>query len=134
MGTQAARARRFKALHERDGAFLIPNPWDAGSARILAGLGFEALATTSAGFANALGRRDGEVTLEEKVLHCRELSAATNLPVSADLENCFARDPEKAAEMIVRVAEAGVVGGSIEDYSGDPTRPIYDFDHAVERA
>ena len=133
MVTQMEKAKRFEALHARDGAFVIPNPWDTGSARLLAGLGFEALATTSSGFANALGRVDGEVTREEKIEHCRTLCAATDLPVSADLEKCFADEPEKAAETIILAAQAGVVGGSIEDYSGDPSNPIYDFDLAVER-
>jgi 2-methylisocitrate lyase-like PEP mutase family enzyme len=131
--TQREKAERFKALHEREGAFVIPNPWDAGSARLLAGLGFEALATTSAGFANTLGRLDGEVTLSEVLGHCRDLCAATDLPVSADLENCFAHEPERAAETIRLAAQAGLVGGSIEDYSGDPSNPIYDFGPAVER-
>ena len=131
--TQKKKAELFKALHEREGAFLIPNPWDAGSARLLAGLGFEALATTSAGFANSLGRLDGEVTRDEVIEHCRDLCAATELPVSADLENCFADDPERAAETILLGARAGLVGGSIEDYSGDPSNPIYEFAHAVER-
>jgi len=133
MITQAEKAERFKALHERDGAFIIPNPWDVGSARLLEGLGFEALATTSSGFANTLGRLDGMVTLEEKLAHCRVLCAATDVPVSADLENCFADDPQKAAKTILLAAETGVVGGSIEDYSGDEAKPIYDFNLAVER-
>jgi 2-methylisocitrate lyase-like PEP mutase family enzyme len=131
--TQKEKAERFKALHEREGAFIIPNPWDAGSARLLAGLGFEALATTSAGFANSLGHLDGEVTRDEVIKHCRDLCAATELPVSADLENCFADDPEGAAETILLGARAGLVGGSIEDYSGDPSNPIYEFSLAVER-
>lgn len=130
MATQLEKAERFRALHQRGGAFLIPNPWDAGSARLLQGLGFEALATTSAGFAQALGRLDGSVTLEEKLEHCRTLAAVTDLPISADLENGFADPPEKAAQTITRAAEAGMVGGSIEDYSGSE---IYAFDLAVER-
>ncbi|MGB7922661.1 MAG: isocitrate lyase/phosphoenolpyruvate mutase family protein [Pyrinomonadaceae bacterium] len=133
MATQLEKAERFKALHEREGAFVIPNPWDVGSARLLAGLGFEALATTSAGFANSVGRLDGQVTLHEALQHCRDLCAATALPVSADLENCFADDPAKAAETILLAAQAGLVGGSIEDYTGDPSNPIYDFELAVER-
>lgn len=133
MATQEEKAERFKALHEREGAFIIPNPWDVGSARLLAGLGFEALATTSAGFANSLGRLDGEVTLNELIEHCRDLCAATDLPVSADLENCFADDPEQAAETILLAARAGLVGGSIEDYTGNPSNPIYDFELAIER-
>jgi 2-methylisocitrate lyase-like PEP mutase family enzyme len=133
MATQKEKAEVFKALHEREGAFLIPNPWDIGSARLLAGLGFEALATTSVGFANSLGRLDGQVAREEALGHCRDLCAATDLPVSADLENCFADDPEKAAETITLAARAGLAGGSIEDYSGLPANPIYDFGLAVER-
>src|SRR5919199_4570428 len=108
MATQLERAERFRALHERAGAFVIPNPWDAGSARLLAALGFEALATTSAGYAFSLGRLDGEVSREEAVEHCRALCAATDLPVSADLENCFADDPEGAAETITLGARAGL--------------------------
>jgi 2-methylisocitrate lyase-like PEP mutase family enzyme len=133
MATQIEKAERFRALHERDGAFVIPNPWDAGSARLLAGLGFEALATTSSGFANSLGRLDGQVSRDEVIEHCRSVSAATDLPVSADLENCFADDPAEAAATILLAAQAGVVGGSIEDYSGDPSDPIYEFELAVER-
>lgn len=131
--TQLERASAFKALHERDGAFLIPNPWDAGSARLLAALGFEALATTSLGFAQTLGRLDGMVTLDELVEHCRDLCAAVDLPINVDLENGFAHEPQDAAQAFLRVAATGVVGASIEDYSGDRTRPIYDFTHAVER-
>ncbi len=131
--TQAEKAQRFQALHSRAGVFVIPNPWDAGSARILEALGFEALATTSAGYAFSVARLDGEVGLEEMIGHCRELCAATSLPVSADLENGYADDPKKAAQTLVRGAEAGLVGGSIEDYSGDPAKPIYDFTLAVER-
>ena len=133
MPTQAEKAERFRALHEREGVFVMPNAWDIGSARLLAALGFEALATTSAGFANALGRLDGQVSLREKLTHCAALSAATDLALSADLEKCFADDPETAAKTITLAAEAGVVGGSIEDFSGDRSQPIYDFDLAVER-
>ena len=133
MATQQDRSERFKALHERDGAFVIPNPWDLGSARLLAALGFEALATTSAGFANSLGRLDGEVSRAEAIEHCRALCASVDLPVSADLENCFADDPAEAAATILAGAEVGLVGGSIEDYTGDPSNPIYDFNLAIER-
>jgi 2-methylisocitrate lyase-like PEP mutase family enzyme len=133
MATQIEKAERFGALHGREGVFVIPNPWDAGSARVLAGLGFEALATTSSGFANSLGRLDGQVSRDEVIEHCRRLSAATDLPVSADLENCFADDPAEAAATILLAAQAGVVGGSIEDYSGDSSNPIYEFGLAVER-
>src|SRR5438128_669158 len=114
MVTQREKADRFKVLHERAGAFVIPNPWDAGSARLLAGLGFEALATTSAGFANSLGRLDGQVTLGEVLEHCRSLCAATDLPISADLENCYADDPAKVAANILLAAQTGLAGGSIE--------------------
>lgn len=133
MITQTEKANAFKWLHERAGAFVIPNPWDLGSARLLSGLGFEALATTSSGFAHTLGRIDGEVTLEETIEHCRLLCASTDLPVNADLENCFADEPEKAAATILRAARAGVVGCSIEDYTKNPSNPIYEFDLAVER-
>ena len=132
MATQLEKANRFKALHERPGAFVIPNPWDIGSARLLAGLGFEALATTSSGFAHAAGVEDGEVTLAQVIDHCRELAAATHVPVSADLENCFADDPQEAAKTITLAARAGVVGGSIEDYS-PAAKSVYDFSLAVER-
>jgi 2-methylisocitrate lyase-like PEP mutase family enzyme len=133
MTTQTEKAKAFKALHERAGAFIIPNPWDLGSARLLAGLGFEALATTSGGFANSLGRLDGEITVDEAIEHCRRLCEATDLPVSADLENCFADEPQKAAATILLAARAGVVGASIEDYTGNPATPIYEFNLAVER-
>lgn len=132
MATQLDKANCFKALHERQGAFVIPNPWDIGSARLLAGLGFEALATTSSGFANAIGVADGEAKQPQVIAHCRELAAATHVPVSADLEDCFADDPKGAAQAIVMAARAGVVGASIEDYSGT-TKSIYDFSLAVER-
>ena len=130
MIAQREKAERFRALHEAPGAFVIPNPWDAGSARLLEGLGFEALATTSSGFAQSLGRLDGSVTLEEKLGHCGALSEATGIPISADLENGFADEPAAVARTIVLAAEAGVVGGSIEDWSGSE---IYDFEVAVER-
>ena len=130
MATQLEKAEKLRALHARQGAFIVPNPWDAGSARFLTALGFEALATTSAGFAFSLGRADGNVTLEEKIEHCRVLCAATALPIIADLENCFADDPKTAAQTILRGAEAGLVGGSIEDWNGSE---IYDFSLAVER-
>ncbi|HVS13443.1 MAG TPA: isocitrate lyase/phosphoenolpyruvate mutase family protein [Thermoanaerobaculia bacterium] len=130
---QHERARRFREMHARERAFVLPNPWDAGSARMLEALGFEALATTSSGFANSLARLDGEVTLDETLAHCRALCAATDVPITADLENGFGADPERAAATVVAAAAAGVVGGSIEDYSGDPAAPIYDLAHAVER-
>jgi len=130
MATQAEKGRAFAALHDDDGIFIIPNPWDAGSARLLQGLGFKVLATTSAGFAQALGKLDGQLSVAEKIEHCRAVCSVTDIPVSADFENGFADSPAQAAANIVRVAEAGVVGASIEDYSGTG---IYDFNLAVER-
>jgi 2-methylisocitrate lyase-like PEP mutase family enzyme len=127
----AVKGEAFQKLHEGE-PFVMPNPWDAGSARVLASLGFKALATTSAGFAFTLGKMDGEVTLDEVVEHIAELDAATGLPVSADLENGFGPDPAHAANAITRAAEAGAVGGSIEDWDRDEGR-LYEFDHAVER-
>jgi 2-methylisocitrate lyase-like PEP mutase family enzyme len=134
--SQSAKAERFRALHDRPGAFVIPNPWDAGTAKLLARLGFEALTTTSAGLAFSLGRRDhdGSVSRDETLENAKAIVDATDLPVAADLENGFGDSPEAAAETILLAAEvAGLVGGSIEDSSGDPRRPIYDFNHAVER-
>ncbi len=153
--TQADKAKRFWALHRlpttagapieaagaglpavalaKVGAFIIPNPWDAGSARVLAGLGFEALATTSAGFAFSLGRRDGMVKRDEVLAHCRVIAEATDLPVAADLENCFGDEPKTVAETIRLAGATGIVGGSVEDASGDDTHPIYDLALAVER-
>src|SRR5262245_123980 len=112
MQTQASRAAAFRALHERPGTFIIPNPWDAGTAKLLASLGFEALATTSLGLANMLGRPDGAgvVSRSEVLENCRLIAGATDLPVNADLENCYAHEPRAAAEMIRLAAEAGVVG------------------------
>src|SRR5471030_2480484 len=133
MRTQMEKAKLFRALHERPGAFIIPNPWDAGTAKLLAWLGFEAIATTSLGVANMLGRPDSTVTRDEVLANCRDIAAATDLPVNADLENCFAHAPEAAAETIRLAAEAGAVGGSIEDYTGDRANPIYEFDLAVAR-
>jgi 2-methylisocitrate lyase-like PEP mutase family enzyme len=130
MTTQERKAAEFHALHEGD-AFVIPNPWDAGSARVLAALGFKALATTSSGFAFTLGRLDGRVTLDEVVAHVEALDEATDLPLSVDLEHGYGPDPESAALAITRVAEVGAVGGSIEDY--DPVGHIYESGHAVER-
>ena len=133
--SQSEKAKKFQKLHEGPGALLIPNPWDAGSARMLTALGYEALATTSAGLAFSLGRRDGEglVTREEVLAHIREIVGASELPVSADLENGFGDAPETAAETIRLGAEAGLVGGSIEDATGDERKAIYDHGHAVER-
>jgi 2-methylisocitrate lyase-like PEP mutase family enzyme len=127
---QERKAAEFRALHEGD-PFVIPNPWDAGSARVLAALGFRALATTSSGFAFTLGRLDGSVALDEIAAHTAALDAATDLPVSVDLENGYGPDPEHAATAVRRAAEAGAVGGSIEDY--DPGGRLYEHAHAVER-
>lgn len=131
----AEAAARFVALHERPGAFVIPNPWDVGTARILHGLGFEALATTSAGLAFSLGKPDAEgaVTRDEALAHARLLVETVPLPVSADLENGFGDDPATVAETVRMAADAGLAGCSIEDATGEPSRPIYDFAHAVER-
>ena len=130
---QSRKAQAFKALHERAGTFVIPNPWDAGSARLLSSLGFQALATTSAGFAFSIGRRDGAVTWDETLSNAKAIVDATDLPVSADLENGFGDDPREVAATILGAAEIGLVGGSIEDATGDAARPIYDFAQAVER-
>jgi 2-methylisocitrate lyase-like PEP mutase family enzyme len=127
---QEKKALEFRALHAGT-AFVIPNPWDAGSARVLAALGFKALATTSSGFAFTLGRLDGRVTLDEVVDHAAALDQATDLPISVDLENGYGADPDDAALAIRRVAQVGAVGGSIEDY--DPSGRIYELRHATER-
>src|ERR687887_986365 len=124
------KGETFHALHAGK-PFVIPNPWDAGSAKVLAKLGFKALATTSSGFAFTLGRRDGDVTLDEVIAHTAALAAATELPVSVDLENGYGPEPEEAALAVTRAAEAGAVGGSIEDY--DPSGRLYDVGHAAER-
>lgn len=131
--TQSEKARVFRLLHERKTAFIIPNPWDIGTARFLAHMGFEALATTSMGYAFSLGQRDNSLSREQVLAHAAELAAATALPVSADLENGFGDDPETVAETIRLAGETGIVGGSIEDASGDPENPIYDLELAVER-
>jgi 2-methylisocitrate lyase-like PEP mutase family enzyme len=128
--TQQEKAERFRALHEGE-PFVIPNPWDAGSARVFEALGFQALATTSSGFAFTLGRLDGAATLDEVAEHIQALDVATDLPVSADLENGYGPAPEEAADAIVQAAEAGAVGGSIEDY--DPDGRLYPLEQAVER-
>jgi 2-methylisocitrate lyase-like PEP mutase family enzyme len=133
MSEQKRKAAAFRALHTRSGAFAIPNPWDAGTARILTHLGFEALATTSAGLAFAIGRSDGTVSLEETLANARAIVEATHLPVSADLENGFGHTPERVAETIQLAARTGLVGGSIEDATGDYSKPIYDLNLAVER-
>jgi 2-methylisocitrate lyase-like PEP mutase family enzyme len=146
--TQHEKAVKFRTLHgltaelgrnssslgpTRLGAFVIPNPWDAGSARMLAALGFEALATTSAGFAFTVGRSDGEVKREEALAHCAAIAEANDLPVSADLENTFGHVPRFVAQTIRLAGATGIVGGSVEDATGNDTRPIYDHAHAVER-
>jgi 2-methylisocitrate lyase-like PEP mutase family enzyme len=135
MKSRAEKLEAFRALHTREGAFVIPNPWNAGTARILDALGFEALATTSAGYAFAVGRRDSAAGLsrDELLANAKEIVDATDLPVSADLEDGFGRDPEVCAETIRLAAEIGLVGGSIEDATGDSNDPIFDFDLAVER-
>ena len=133
MPTQSEKGTTFRALHYRDHAFIIPNPWDAGSARILEHLGFEALATTSMGFAFSVGRLDNTVGREPVVQHIASLAAATELPVSADLENGFGDDPKECAETIRLAAQAGIVGGSIEDATGRAEGPIYCLEHAKAR-
>jgi 2-methylisocitrate lyase-like PEP mutase family enzyme len=133
MSAQIKKAHAFRALHERDKAFIIPNPWDIGTARMLSSLGFEALATTSAGFAFSRGRPDYGVDRNEMLAHLAAIVAATSLPVSADLENGFGDEPEVAAETIKLAAVAGVVGGSIEDATSRTSEPIYDFAQAVDR-
>jgi 2-methylisocitrate lyase-like PEP mutase family enzyme len=130
---QAAKGRAFKALHERKKLFVIPNPWDGGSAKILAAQGFEALTTTSAGLAFVLGKPDGGVTRDESLWNAKLLVDSVDLPVAADLENGFGHRPEDAAETIRRAAEIGLVGGSIEDTTGDAANPIYEFNLSVER-
>jgi len=133
MRSQAEKGQAFRALHERDAAFVIPNPWDVGTARLLEVLGFEALATTSAGYAFSLGLKDNAVGRERMIAHVAAISAATDLPVSADLENGFGDAPAMAAETIRLAAAAGVVGGSIEDATGRADDPIYELAEAVDR-
>jgi 2-methylisocitrate lyase-like PEP mutase family enzyme len=133
MRTQTEKAIAFRALHERDRAFIIPNPWDVGTARLLAHLGFEALATTSAGYAFSLGQRDNTIGREPMMAHVREIASATDLPVSADLENGFGDDPETVAETIRMAGDTGLVGGSIEDSTNGSDQSIYDLELAAER-
>jgi len=130
---QLEKANRFCALHQEPGFFVIANAWDPGSARILAGLGFQALATSSGASAGVLGRRDGMVTRQEALDHAGAIVAATDLPVSADLEKGFDDTPEGVAETIHLAATVGLVGGSIEDFSGNPQTPLFDLNHAKER-
>lgn len=131
MRTQAEKAAKFRELHERPGTFIIPNPWDAGTARLLASFGFEALATTSLGLANIHGR--SWVSADEIIENARTIANATDLPINGDLENCGADEPKEAAKLIPRASEAGLAGGSIEDFTGDRANPIYGFNLAVER-
>ena len=133
MRTQTEKGILFRALHQCDRAFIIPNPWDIGTARVLAHMGFEALATTSAGYAFSIGQRDNTVGRDKMIAHVRDMVAATDLPVSADLENGFGDDPETVAETIRLGAAAGLVGGSIEDSSARRDAPIYEREHAAER-
>jgi 2-methylisocitrate lyase-like PEP mutase family enzyme len=131
--SQSDKATSFRALHQGPRAFVIANAWDAGSARVLAALGFSALATSSGAQAGVLGKRDGTVTRDEALAHCRAIAAATELPVSADLEKGFGDTPAAAAETIRLAAGVGLVGGSIEDATGDKAKPLYDIGHATER-
>jgi 2-methylisocitrate lyase-like PEP mutase family enzyme len=131
--TQAEKAQTFRALHTAPGAFIVANAWDAGSARILAGLGFKALATSSGASAGVLGRVDGRVTRDEAMAHCKAIVEATDLPVSADLEKGFGDSPRAAADTIRLAAHIGLVGASIEDATGDPAKPLYDPAHALDR-
>src|SRR5262245_53342248 len=131
--SQLEKANRFRALHQEPGCFVIANAWDAGSARILMGLGFQALATSSGASAGVLGRRDGRVKREEALAHARAIVLATDLPVSADLEKGFGDSPTDAAETIRLAADTGLAGGSIEDASSNKDKPLYDMGHAAER-
>jgi len=131
--TQAERAAGFLELHHADRPLLLPNPWDQGSARLLASLGFQALATTSSGFAATLGRLDGQVTRDQALEHASLIAGATALPVSADLENGYADDPAGVADTVSRAIAAGLSGCSIEDFTRNPDSPIYDIGHAAER-
>jgi 2-methylisocitrate lyase-like PEP mutase family enzyme len=133
MENQHEHAVRFRALHEADGPFVIPNVWDGGSAAVMAGLGFKALATSSSACAATLGKLDGQITREEALAHARLIVSVSPCPVAADLENGFGHAPESVAQTIRLAGAMGLVGGSIEDASGDPAAPIYDFAHAVER-
>ena len=131
--SRTEKIEKFRALHKRPGAFVIPNPWDVGTARVLASMGFEALATTSAGFAFSLGLPEGTMSRDQALAHCADIVAATDLPVSADLEKGFGDDPASVAETIRAAAETGLAGCSIEDFSGRAEDPIFAFEHSVER-
>lgn len=131
--TQSEKGHAFRKLHERNGAFIIPNPWNIGTARLLAHLGFEALATTSMGYALSIGQRDGTLNREQTLEYAAAIVSATDLPVSADLENGFGDVPEVVAETFRRAAAVGLVGGSVEDATGRADDPIYELEHAVER-
>jgi len=133
MLTQTEKGKIFRALHERNGAFIIPNPYDVGTARLLAYLGFEALATTSAGYAFSVGQRDNTIDRDKMMTHVADIVAATDLPVSADLENGFGDSPETVAETIGLAAATGLAGGSIEDSTQRPEHPIYELELAIER-
>ncbi|MHB8512747.1 MAG: isocitrate lyase/PEP mutase family protein [Actinomycetota bacterium] len=133
MSTQPEKAKRFLELHRKGAPLVMPNPWDAGSAKLLTSLGFEALATTSSGFAGSLGRLDGGVTRKEALEHASTIVGATELPVSADLENCFADEPDEVATTIEMAIETGLAGGSIEDFTRNPDAPIYEIDRAASR-
>src|ERR1044071_1607188 len=131
--TQLDKARQFQALHQRSGAFVMPNAWDAGSARVLAGLGFTAIATSSSACAGTLGRVDGKISLEEALSHIRAVAPSIDVPLSGDLENGFGDSPEQVMTTIRRAAEAGLVGGSIEDAGGTPHHKLYELPLAIER-
>ena len=133
MTTQTEKAGRFLDLHRPGDPLLLPNPWDQGSAKLLASLGFQALATTSSGFASTLGRLDGSVSRDEALTHAATIVTATELPVSADLENCFADDPDGVARTVALAAETGLAGCSVEDYTGDDDEPSYEIELAAER-
>ena len=133
MTAQSEKAKEFAAMHVAKGGFILPNPWDRGSARIMAHHGFRALATSSAAHANTLGRGDYQITLDEALAHCREIVDATDLPVTCDFENAFADKPEAVATNVLRASETGIVGCSVEDATRDLAMPLYDFDMAVER-
>ncbi len=131
--SQKEKAERFRALHEGPNCFVIPNPWDVGSARMLVGLGFQALATSSAASAAVIGKKDGELTRDEALAHARAILEAVDAPVSADLEKGFGDSPEDVAETVRRAAEVGLVGCTIEDSTGNPAQPLYDLNDATER-